>query len=175
MSFSVLPRWILVGVLQRSFVWKSRISSHLLCLLFCVIWLGNCSWLTDCNHNKHMNNTWQCTSWAKKNGKNAYSHSLKSIFQTCNLFKVSYKRTTSTACIFFSALINSRLFEWSVFKNPLNRWNSDWWISKYFDHTVFCFPLAKPFFPTEKQRLEEQKTEPLQQLYVVNTRGTQRE
>ena len=41
---------ILVGVLQRSFGGKSspaRISSHLLCLLFCVICMGNCSWSHD--------------------------------------------------------------------------------------------------------------------------------
>ena len=41
-------RWILVGVLQRSFGGKSlpkKISSHLLRLLFCVMCVGNCSWL----------------------------------------------------------------------------------------------------------------------------------
>ena len=43
-------RWILVGVLQRCFGWKSRISSHLLCLLSCVIWMWNYSWFTDRKH-----------------------------------------------------------------------------------------------------------------------------
>ena len=43
-------RWILVSVLQRCFGWKSRISSHLLCLLSCVIWMWNYSWFTDCKH-----------------------------------------------------------------------------------------------------------------------------
>ena len=58
-------RWILVGVLQRSFGWKSRISSHLLYLLFCVIWMENCLRFTDCKHcfidEPFMNNTWK---WA---------------------------------------------------------------------------------------------------------------
>ena len=46
-------RWILIGVLQRSFNGKSssaRICSHLLCLQLSVISMGNCSWFTDCKH-----------------------------------------------------------------------------------------------------------------------------
>ena len=38
------PRPLLIGVLQRSFNGKSssaRICSHLLCLQFCVIYMGN--------------------------------------------------------------------------------------------------------------------------------------
>ena len=46
-------RWILIGVLQRSFNGKSfsaRICRHLLCLQFCVISMGNCSWFADGKH-----------------------------------------------------------------------------------------------------------------------------
>ena len=48
---------ILVGVLQRSFGGKSllaSISSHLLCLLFCVICMGNCSWFIWALHEYNM-------------------------------------------------------------------------------------------------------------------------
>ena len=57
--------------LQRSFCGKSssaRICSYLLCLQFCVIWMGNCLWFTDGKHcftdnesTQHplMNNTWK--------------------------------------------------------------------------------------------------------------------
>ena len=50
-------RWILVGVLQRSFGAKSLLatfSSHLLCLLFCVIGMGNCSWFIWALHEYNM-------------------------------------------------------------------------------------------------------------------------
>ena len=46
-------RWILIGVLQRSFNGKSssaRICWHLLCLQFYVISMGNCSWFTNGKH-----------------------------------------------------------------------------------------------------------------------------
>ena len=48
-------RWILIGVLQRNFNGKSssaRIYTpyYLLCLHFCVIYVGNYSWFTDGKH-----------------------------------------------------------------------------------------------------------------------------
>ena len=57
--------------LQGSFSGKSslaRICGYLLCLQFCVIWMGNCSWFTDGKHcftddestqHPFMNNTWK--------------------------------------------------------------------------------------------------------------------
>ena len=93
--------WILIGVLRRSFNGKSssaRICRHLLCLQFCVIWMGNCSWFTDGKHcftddestqQPLMNNTWKCAlviggkvyvAWKRKmlhdviGGHQAYIH-----------------------------------------------------------------------------------------------------
>ena len=59
-------RWILIGVLQRSFNGKSspaRIYTpyYLLCLQFCVIYMGNYSWFTDGKHcftKKHNSLLW---------------------------------------------------------------------------------------------------------------------
>ena len=59
-------RWMLVDVLQRSFGGKFSPAmnySHLLCVVFCVICMGNCSWFTDRKHysqtmNKHISLSW---------------------------------------------------------------------------------------------------------------------
>ena len=82
-------RWILIAVLQRSLGGKSspaRISSHLLCLLSCLICRENCSWFTDRKHSftndkwthqPFINTTWKCAMvMLPRNKKAPWRHTI---------------------------------------------------------------------------------------------------